>query len=149
MDTHTETSKIASLTRFGKFGFCKIHESVSQHAPHLLNHSKLPNAIYLVGDLHIFEVNLLLDLADVSFHPSLMPPLPSIFALACGRNLSSSFCEVIESDLRSIHEVLGLTTDLSSSDMEVFREWMDSSDNGGIGKRIPVVDLNCLADYMY
>jgi hypothetical protein len=83
-----------------------------------------------------------------------MPPLPSISALACGRKLSSSRCEVIESDSRSIHEVLGLMTDLLSSDNEV-GEWMemwkrsnlvpscaqdvpnDSSDNGELGKRIP------------
>jgi hypothetical protein len=53
MDTHTETSKIASLRRFGKFGFYKIHDSVSQYASHLLNHSVLPNAFNLVDDLHI------------------------------------------------------------------------------------------------
>ena len=53
------------------------------------------------------------DLAYVSFNPSLMPTSPSISALACGRKLSSSICEVIESDSRSIHEVLGLTTDSS------------------------------------
>jgi hypothetical protein len=99
----------------------------------------------LVHDLHVFEVNLLLNLAYISFIPSLMPPLPSISALGFGRKLLNSLCEVIESDSRSIHEVLG---DLSSSDNEV-GEWMDSSDGGEIGKRIPVVDPNRLADYMY
>jgi hypothetical protein len=151
MDTHTETSKIASLTRFGKFGFCKIHESVSQHAPHSLNQSKLPNAVNLVDDLHIFEVNLLLDLAYVSINLRLMPPSPSISALDCGRKLeSSSICEVTESDLRSIHEVLGLITN-SSSDNDV-GEWMDSSDHHGeFGKcqRDVIasnVDITCVMD---
>jgi hypothetical protein len=86
LNQHLRTSKIASLTRFGKIVFCETHESVSQHAPHLLNHYKLPNAIDFVDDLHIFEVNLLLDLANVSFNLSLMPSLPSISALACGKN---------------------------------------------------------------